>query len=169
MYRIPIRSASFTKGRHALHPPFAFNVVSASPSSILVVHQAHADAISRRSLEKWTHPVGPACRSLPSMMCMNFRWFRFPCFDDSFGCNPYSLSSPDPTPHPGGSITLSSSIQASSPRPPLDPAVGNHRFAHFGMIPLFNINLVVCSCPVSGLTVRERTSTDRTWRAKGLG
>lgn len=104
---------------------------------------------------------------------MNFRWFRFPCWDSSFGCRLYSASSSDeaplPSPHPGGSTTLSSKTQASRPLPPLELVVGRNRCAHFGIIPRFKINRVVRSRPVSASIVRESTSTESTCRAKGFG
>jgi len=93
-----------------------------------------------------TYPLGPALRSPPSMMCINFRWFKFPCCDCSFGWLLYSLSSSGAStlsPHPGGSTTLSSSTQASSPRPPLELVVGKKRCDHFGMIPRFSMSRVV--------------------------
>jgi hypothetical protein len=81
-----------------------------------------------------THPVVLPMSSLPSMTCRNFRWFKLPCSLHNLG--PFG---------PGGSIMLSSRTHASRPRPPLAPATGNQRLAHFGMIPRFRTSRKVCS------------------------
>ena len=110
------------------------------------------------------HPSSRARISPPSMTCMNFRWFKFPCSHLNLGCRCISSS---PSPQCGGSTTLSSNIHASRP-PPFDPMPGSHLAAQLGRMPRFRSSRVVWSRPI-GSMCRESTSTDMTCRAKGLG
>lgn len=50
-----------------------------------LVHRVPTSSALNSRYAGHTHPFGPALRSLPSMMCMNFRWFKFPCCERSLG------------------------------------------------------------------------------------
>lgn len=93
--------------------------------------------------------------SVPSATCINF-------LCEMFRVILFNLSSPVR----GSTQTSdSSNTQASSPPPPIIPKFSNQVLAQRGTIPFFRISRCVETRPVSGETVREMTSHERTWDA----